>query len=76
MANKDPKKNIALHPETYGRLSTLAAQMRIDNGGKFVSMSEAVDRLLDYWGLGDGWNDSKRSLPNIGDKLLVEFPEW
>jgi hypothetical protein len=48
MTNKE-KKNIALHPGTYRRLSTLAAQMRIDNGGKFVSMSTAVGRLLDVW---------------------------
>lgn len=46
MAN-NKKKNIALHHETYNNLSTLAAQMRIDNGGKFVSMSEAVGVLLD-----------------------------
>jgi hypothetical protein len=46
MTNKE-KKNIALHPGTYRRLSTLAAQMRIDNGGKFVSMSAAVGWLLD-----------------------------
>jgi hypothetical protein len=45
---KDEKKNIALHLDTYERLSRLAAQLRIDNpGGRFVSMSEAVGLLLD-----------------------------
>ena len=49
MANNDlvKKKVVALEMATYERLSKLAAQLRIANpGGGFVSMSTAVERLL------------------------------
>ena len=52
MANTDlvKKKPVALEVATYERLSKLAAQLRIDNpGGRFVSMSAAVERLLNLW---------------------------
>jgi len=52
MANNDlvKKKTIALDPDTYERLSKLAAQLRIANpGGGFVSMSAAVGVLLEGW---------------------------
>jgi len=48
----DQKENtsIALEVATYERLSKLAAQLRIDNpGGGFVSMSTAVEVLLDAY---------------------------
>jgi hypothetical protein len=38
-------------------LSKLAAQLRIDNpGGGFVSMSAAVERLLNLW---DAWREEQ-----------------
>ena len=52
MANTDlvKKKPVSLEVATYERLSKLAAQLRIDNpGGGFVSMSTAVERLLNLW---------------------------
>ena len=55
MANNDlvKKKPVALEVATYKRLSDLAAQLRIDNpDGGFVSMSAAVEGLLNLW---DAW---------------------
>ena len=83
MANNNlvKKKPVALEVATYERLSKLAAQLRIDNpGGGFVSMSTAVERLLNLWDVqaveksNDGWNISKETLPFVGAKLLVQFP--
>ena len=59
MANNDlvKKKPVALEVATYERLSKLAAQLRIDNpGGGFVSMSTAVERLLNLW---DAWKEDQ-----------------
>ena len=60
MANTDlvKKKPVALEVATYKRLSDLAAQLRIDNpGGGFVSMSTAVERLLNLW---DAWKEEQQ----------------
>jgi len=59
MANNDlvKKKPVALEVATYERLSKLAAQLRIANpGGGFVSMSTAVERLLNFW---DAWKEEQ-----------------
>ena len=47
---KEEKKSVALEFSVYAKLSKLAADLRAANpGGGFVSMSTAVERLLNFW---------------------------
>ena len=77
MATKDlvKKKTIALTPEVHADLMRVVAAIQAKSGVN-TTANDAVRVLLEGWNIksNDGWIESKTSFPNIGDKLLVEFP--
>jgi hypothetical protein len=73
------KRTISLYPETYARLTRLAAELKLQRlDGGMVSLDMAVGVLLDGWAvLKDGYQipniESSRNFNDFGKKYFGDL---